>query len=98
MALRTNRGGRKAAAPKDDNVALKIKLRGQDNVPMTIPELREALLEAARQLQPYEKDCRAKFATIYLTLVNENGEPVRISQSNELTIFSYRSAADDLGI
>ncbi|WP_246729819.1 hypothetical protein [Rhizobium ruizarguesonis] len=65
---------------------------------MTIPELREVLLEAARELKQYETDYRAKFATIYLTLVNENGEPVRINQSNELTIFSYRSAADDLGI
>ncbi|NEJ60779.1 hypothetical protein GUK21_31900 [Rhizobium leguminosarum] len=98
MGFHTKRGGRKASAPKDDNVALKIKLRGQDNVPMTIPELREVLLEAARELKQYETDYRAKFATIYLTLVNENGEPVRINQSNELTIFSYRSAADDLGI
>ncbi|RVI30877.1 hypothetical protein [Sinorhizobium meliloti] len=98
MGFHTKRGGRKASAPKDDNTALKIKLRGQDNVPLTMPELREALLEAARQLKEYEPGYRAKFATIYLTMVDANGEPVRINHANELTIYPYKTAAEENGL
>ncbi|EGE59903.1 hypothetical protein RHECNPAF_178004 [Rhizobium etli CNPAF512] len=61
-------------------------------------ELRECMLEAMLRLKEYEKDYRAKFATIYLTVINENGEPVRINNANELTIYSYKAAADEHGV
>lgn len=60
-----------------------------------MPERREALLEAARRLKEYEPGYRAKFATIYLTMVDENGGPVRINQSNEITIYPYKTAAEE---
>ncbi len=61
-------------------------------------QLCEGLLEAARQLKEYEPGYRAKFATIYLTMVDEDGTPVRINDANELTIFPYRSAAEEHGV
>ena len=58
-------------------------------------ELREGLLEAARALQPYEKDYRAKSATIYLTMIDGDGQPVRINDANELVIYPYKTVADE---
>jgi|GEM_PF-1348324 len=98
MAVRSKPGTRKSGAFKEENTSLKIKVRGRDNAPLTMQELREALLEASRELSQYEQGYRAKFATIYLTLVDENGEPVRINRANELTIYSYKAAADEHGL
>lgn len=61
-------------------------------------ELREGLIDAARKMQEYEAGYRAKFATIYLTVVDRDGQPVRINDRNELTIYPYRSAADEHGV
>ena len=74
--------------------ALKIKLRGKDDAPLSMAELREGLLEAARQLKQYEAGYRAKFATLYLTMVDEDGRPVRI---DDITIYPYKTAADEHG-
>lgn len=97
--MATHKGSpRGAGKNKDDNTALKIRFRGKDNAPLSMAELREALLEAARELQVYEDGYRAKFATLYLTMVDADGAPVRINKDNELTIYPYRSAADDHGL
>jgi hypothetical protein len=98
MELRTKRSGRKSGSTKDDNAALKIRLRGKDNAPLSMVEVREGLLEAARTLQEYEKGYRAKYATLYLTIVDEDGQPVRINEANELTIYPYKTAADEHGV
>lgn len=83
---------------KDESSSLKIKIRGKDNAPLGMDELREGLIDAARKMQEYQSGYRAKFATIYLTVVDENGQPVRINDANELTIYPYRSAADEHGV
>lgn len=98
MAARGKRGGGTTGVKQDANASLKIKLRGKDNVPLTMQELFEGLLETARQLKQYEPAYRAKFATLYLTLVDEDGTAVRINDANELTIFAYRTAADEHGV
>lgn len=90
--------GAKPRAGKDDTSALKIKLRGKDNAPLSLPEFGDGLLDIIRALKQYEKDYRVKFATLYLTMVDADGQPVRINKSNELTIYPYRSAADDHGL
>lgn len=96
MKRKNSRG--KSTAERGESQALKVRLRGQDNAPLSIAQLREGLLEAARELQQYEGGYRAKFATLYLTLVDEDGTPVRVNEANELTIFPYRAAADDHGL
>lgn len=94
MAFRTKGRSRKAGAAKGDT-SLKIRLRGRDNAPLTMQQLTEGLLEAARHLKQYESGYRAKSATIYLTMIDEDGQPVRINDLNELTIYPYKSAADE---
>ena len=96
MVYRNKGGGRKFGPPKE-SVSLKIKLRGKDDAPLTMAEFRECLLEAARKLQHYEPGYRVKFSTVYLTMIDENGDPVRINDANELTFFPYKTAADEHG-
>ena len=83
------------SGPGKDDTAFKIRIRGRDNAPLSMSELREGLIEAAKRLEPYAGKHRAKWATIYLTLIDENGETVRIDASNEWTIYPYKSAADE---
>lgn len=80
-----------------NDTAFKIKLRGKDNAPLSMRELREGMMEAARRLEPYASGYRAKWVTVYLTVVDENGQPVRIDPRGEWTIFPYKSAADEHG-
>lgn len=98
MGLRIKRGGKKSGPAKDDNSALKIRLRGKDDAALSMPELRDCLLEAARKLKLYEHSYRAKFATIYLTMIDEDGNAVRINAGNELVIRPYLTAADERGV
>lgn len=61
-------------------------------------ELREVLLEAALKLKDHEADYRVRSATIYLTVIDENGRPVRLNHANELTIYPYKAVADEHGL
>lgn len=80
---------------KGRDYAFKIKLRGKDDAPLSIQELRQGLFDAARKLEPYAKDYRAKWVSLYLTVVDQNGQPVRIDPRGEWTLFPYQSAADE---
>ncbi|MBB5052706.1 hypothetical protein HNQ36_002680 [Afipia massiliensis] len=97
MGLRKGKG-RKAAPPKNELPALKVRLRGKDNSALSIQQLGEGLLEAAQVLKQYEDGYRIKSATIYLTMIDEHGTPVCINKTNELTIYPYQSAADEHGV
>lgn len=83
---------------KYDTTSFKIKLRGKDNAPLSMQDLRQGLYDAARRLERYEGNYRAKWATIYLTMVDENGEEVQIDPAGEWTLYPYKSAADEHGI
>jgi hypothetical protein len=97
MGIRSPRGDKgKTAVTRTD--ALRIKLRGRDNAPLSISEWRDALFEAARELGQYEPDYRIKSADIYLRIVDENGTEVRINAKNEITIYPYKTAADEHGV
>jgi hypothetical protein len=98
MAPRYRKSGGKPSSVKDESGALKIRIRGKDNAPIGMDELCEGLLDAARKMLEYKDGYRATFATIYLTVVDEKGQPVRINNANELTIYPYRSAADEHGV
>lgn len=80
-----------------NDASFKIKLRGKDNAPLSMQELREGLMEAVKRLERYEQDYRAKWVTVYLTMVDDNGQPVVIDRAGEWTIFPYKSAADEHG-
>lgn len=95
---RKSQSAPRARSSRDgSDTSFKIKLRGKDNAPLSMRELREGLMEAAKRLEPYAANHRAKWATVYLTMVDENGQPVVIDPAGEWTIFPYRSAADEHG-
>jgi len=98
MAFKTKSGRGKRGPPGDHPSTLKIRIKGKDNAPLTIGQLREGLLEAARLLAEYEPGYRVKSAGIYLTLVDEVGDPVRINSANEMTIYPYKTAAEEFGV
>jgi hypothetical protein len=97
MAIRTPRGGKDRTA-SGDNSSLKIMLKGRDNAPLSMRELRETALDALLKLAEYETGYRAKSATLYVTMVDENGTVVRINRANELTIYAYKAAAEEHGL
>lgn len=85
-----------AAATAERQTGFKIKLRGKDNAPLSMAELRQGFYDIVRKLKRYET-CRAKWVTVYLTLVDDDGQEVRINEKGEWTIYPYRSAADEKG-
>jgi hypothetical protein len=95
MGLHSKGKGRKTGPPKYETPALKVRLRGKDNSALSMQQLGEGLLEAAGLLKQYEDGYRIKSATLYLTMVDEHGMPVRINKTNELTIYPYQSAAEE---
>jgi len=58
-------------------------------------EIRDGLFETARRLAPLEGTHRAKWATLYLTMVDEDGKEVLPDSSGEWEIFPYKCAADE---
>jgi len=60
----------KSSPRKAESTSLKIKLRGKDGAPLAMNELQQGLYDIARKLRPYG-ECRAKWATLYLTLFVE---------------------------
>lgn len=86
----------RSSRKKPDNSSLKIRLRGKDGAPLSIPELQQGLYDVARKLKSHP-DVRAKWATLYLTLVDENGEEVIIDPKGEWSIYPYDSGADEHG-
>lgn len=81
---------------KPPSTAFKIKLRGKDGAPLSMAELRQGFFDIAHKLAPYE-GWRAKWVTVYLTMVDENGQEVRINRKGEWTLYPYKSAADEHG-
>ena len=98
MKLRFPRDVRRSRPPKKSGTALKVKLCGKDDAPLTMRELREGLLEAAKLLKGYEAAYRAKSVTLYLTIIDDSGRPVRINDANDLVIHPYKTAADEYGL
>jgi hypothetical protein len=88
---------RKPKPPSGGIEPLKIKLRGKDNAPLSMKELQQGLYEAARQLKEHASHHRAKWATLYLSVVDEDGNEVQLNAKNELVIYPYKCAADEYG-
>lgn len=86
------------ARPKTTRVSgsLKVRLRGRDDAPLSIGQLRQGLYELIRRLTPYASDYRAKQVSLYLTIVDRDGSECQLSASGEWTVWAYRCAADAL--
>ncbi len=81
---------------KPPSAAFKIKLRGKDGAPLSMAELRQGLFDIAHRLAPFD-GYRFKWVTVYLTMIDENGQEVRINRKGEWTLYPYKSAADEHG-
>ena len=77
--------------------AFKVRLRGKDGAPLSMQEIRDGLYETARRLQKLEGAPRAKWVTLYVTMIDEDGKEVLPDPSGAWDIFPYKCAADELG-
>ena len=82
--------------PKQGNEPFKIKLRGKDGAPLSMREVQQGLLETVRKLR-WHDDLRAKWATLYLTLIDEDGREVVPDPKGAWELYPYKSAADEHG-
>ena len=87
---------KKKSGKSGSSTAFKIKLRGRDGAPLSMQELHQELYEVSRRLKPY-KDYRAKWATLYLTIVDEHGDEVILDRKGEWVLYPYDCAADAMG-
>lgn len=89
---------KRAGMAKGDTGSLKIKLRGKDGAPLSMQNVRDGLYEALWLLGPFAPPYRAKGVTLYLTLVDEAGDPVVPPDGNTWEILVYGSAAEEHGL
>lgn len=91
---------RKAAKKKAaDGKSLKIRLKGKDGAPLEMSEVQQGFYDIDRKLKALQKQgYRAKYATVYLTFVDERGEEVVVDDKGEWVIYPYQSAADEHGV
>jgi len=76
---------------------LRVRIRGRDDAPLSMTDMRQGLFELARRLDEYN-DYRIKAASLYLTVVDAHGDEVTISRSGEWSIFPYECAADRIDV
>lgn len=88
----------RSPAKKPADKTLKVRIRGRDDAPLSLSDFRQGLYQLAAKLEAYDQDYRAKRATLYLVLVDENGKEVRLNKSGEMSIVPYQSAADEHGL
>jgi hypothetical protein len=93
--VKTKRRTKKKSQP--DTTAFKIRLRSKDGAPLSMQEMRDGLYEAARRLQQYEGTHRAIWVTVYLTMIDEDGNEVLPNRYGQWTIYPYKCAADEFG-
>ena len=72
---------------------LRVRIRGRDDAPLSMTDMRQGVFELARRLDEYG-DYRIKAASLYLTVIDAHGDEVTISKSGEWSIFPYECAAD----
>ncbi len=88
---------KRSSTKKPDGEPFKIKLRGKDNAPLSMTEIKQGLYDIARKLKPLEQ-YRAKWVTLYLTMIDEDGNEIRPDPKGEWILYPYKSAADEHGV
>jgi hypothetical protein len=76
---------------------LRVRIRGRDDAPLSMTDMRQGLFELARRLDEYS-NYRIKAASLYLTVVDAHGDEVTISKSGDWSIFPYECAADRIDV
>ena len=93
---KVKRKTRRSSTKKPEGEAFKIKLRGKDNAPLTMAEIHQGLYDIALKLKPFGH-CRAKWVTLYLTMIDEDGNEILPDPEGEWVLYPYKSAADEFG-
>jgi len=89
----------KGARPpkKTGGEPFKIRLRGKDNAPLAMKDIQQGLLEAIRRLRRHD-DLRAKWATLYISFIDEDGKEAVPDAQGEWEIYPYKCAAEEHGL
>jgi hypothetical protein len=74
--------------------SLILRMSGRDDAPLTVSELKDTLYATIRMLEPFSSSHRFKRAALYLTVVDEHGNPASITFDPEITLRPYDCAAD----
>ena len=89
---------KRAKAPKQSGgEPFRIRLRGKDNAPLSMRDVQQGLLETVRMLRKRD-DLRAKWVTVYLTAIDEDGREVLPDPKGEWEIYPYKCAAEEHGL
>lgn len=77
--------------------AFKYKLRGKDDCWLSMREVQHGLRDIAQDLAKYQDHHRAKWATFFILMVDEDGKEILIDPAGEKILYPYKSAADEFG-
>jgi hypothetical protein len=83
-------------ANRGSDSASKYKLRGKDDSWLSMREVQQGLIDIARDLGKHQ-DHRAKWATFFILMVDDDGKEILINPKGEKTLYPYKSAADEFG-
>ncbi len=86
-------GNRTSNRSSGDNAASKYKLRGKDDAWLPMREVQQGLIEIARDLGRFQ-DHRAKWATFFIRMVDDDGKEVRIDPTGKKILYPYKCAAN----
>jgi hypothetical protein len=89
-------GNRTSNRSSGDRAASKYKLRGKDDAWLSMREVQQGLIDIARDLGKFQ-DHRAKWATFFILMVDDDGKEVLIDPTGEKILYPYKSAADEFG-
>ena len=86
---------RPPTAKKDGGAAFKVRIRSENGDTLSMQEIRDGLYETARLLQSHQDCHRAKWVTLYLTVLDRTGKEILPDPSGAWEICPYKSAADE---
>lgn len=84
----------------DTSGGLKIKLRGSDEEGgiLTGAQMHQQIIELVHLVDKYPAGTRFKWATFYMTPVDERGNILAVEGPRNRTLTPYKSAADEMNV
>jgi hypothetical protein len=88
-----------SAGKPDTSGGIKIKLRGRPEHGglLSTDEIRQQIVDLAQKVGEYPAGTHFKWATFYMTPVDEGGNRIPHEGPRNITMTPYESAADELG-
>jgi len=73
----------------------KIKLRGKNDGTLSMAETCQGLYDAIRLIQTFDQQYRIAWATVFMKIIDNNGNQVTLVPGGELVLNPYQCAADE---